>query len=717
YLYAEYNKGRTTVHELGHFFGLRHIWADDTNPVQTCPAAGACAATDFPGAPAGQDDTPNQCAANFGNPDPTGTGVVLTDFCTPTAPGINYQNFMDYCDDTPLVMFTKGQGARMEGFFTSPDRGPLLTSTAYLPPTSVPGNDAKISAIISPANNATLGCGTTVTPQVTVQNVGATPLSSALINVRVNGIAVGSPFAWTAPTPLTIGQTANVTLPAVTLGLGASVIKIHTSLPNGVTDATPANDTATVTVTRVDPTTLPVVNDFQTSLLPTGWSLRNPDNDVFTWTLATPATKPGLVSNAAYADNYNVDATGTVDDLNTPFVQNTGLLATDSVLINFDLAYKQLNFLGIPIGEDRLQVLITTNCGATYTTLFDRAGAALANNQNSGLSEFVPTSASDYRRISLSIGQNIFTAGNFQVVFRNTNDWGNSIFLDNINVMMKPRKDLAASAIVRPGAVVCSPFQPSFTVRNNGGQEITAFKVGYILNGGTPVIQSVNQTLAGNATYTHTFPALTGLVNGTNNIVYFNADPLSLTPGPDSNLPNDTLRATFFVPTAVTTVNEGFEGATFAPANWLIVNPNNNNTWVKRAPGNNSANAAFIDNYSADFTGQRDALQAPYFTSPGTDGIEIQFDVAHKNYPGSLDSLQIFVSSDCGTTFTRVYGKAGAGLATAGSSTDNYVAPIGTDWRRERVVVPSIAGNYLIRFENKSDYGNNIFLDNINITP
>jgi hypothetical protein len=49
-----------------------------------------------------------EAKANFGCP----SGVV-TDICTATAPGIMYENYMDYTDDACMNMFTNGQITRM----------------------------------------------------------------------------------------------------------------------------------------------------------------------------------------------------------------------------------------------------------------------------------------------------------------------------------------------------------------------------------------------------------------------------------------------------------------------------------------------------------------------------------------------------------------------------------------------------------------------------
>lgn len=88
---APYNKGRTATHEMAHFFGLRHIWGDDGN---------SCTGTD------NIADTPNQASETYGNP---GVGTVITDACTPVAPGIMWMNFLDFTDDAAMCFFTQGQ--------------------------------------------------------------------------------------------------------------------------------------------------------------------------------------------------------------------------------------------------------------------------------------------------------------------------------------------------------------------------------------------------------------------------------------------------------------------------------------------------------------------------------------------------------------------------------------------------------------------------------
>ncbi|MBN4072829.1 zinc metalloprotease [Crocinitomix catalasitica] len=90
---AAWPSGRTCVHEVGHFFGLKHIWGDD---------GGACTGTDF------MADTPNQADWTGGCP-----VFPVTDACTATSPGIMFMNYMDYSGDDCKNMFTVGQTTYM----------------------------------------------------------------------------------------------------------------------------------------------------------------------------------------------------------------------------------------------------------------------------------------------------------------------------------------------------------------------------------------------------------------------------------------------------------------------------------------------------------------------------------------------------------------------------------------------------------------------------
>lgn len=99
-----YNGGRTLTHELGHFFGLRHIWGDSNCGNDFCA------------------DTPTQQTSTGGNCPSTTTCDGVADMT---------RNYMDYSNDACMNIFTQDQADRMAVVMgVSPRRAPLSLSTA-----------------------------------------------------------------------------------------------------------------------------------------------------------------------------------------------------------------------------------------------------------------------------------------------------------------------------------------------------------------------------------------------------------------------------------------------------------------------------------------------------------------------------------------------------------------------------------------------------------
>ena len=88
---APFNLGRTATHEVGHYFNLRHIWADTED----------CSGSDFVA------DTPNAAGPNYGTP------RFPSVSCGNGPSGDMFMNYMDYVDDAAMVLFTAQQVVRM----------------------------------------------------------------------------------------------------------------------------------------------------------------------------------------------------------------------------------------------------------------------------------------------------------------------------------------------------------------------------------------------------------------------------------------------------------------------------------------------------------------------------------------------------------------------------------------------------------------------------
>lgn len=448
YTFPSYNKGRTAVHETGHYLGLLHTWGDD---------GGACSGDDFanlttagsscslpPGLfnPPGQGntatdvgDTPNQGKDTQGCP----TSLIVIDSCSKTAPGIMYQNFMDYSNDVCLSMFTKKQVERMKWVLMN-CRSTLLTSQGCQLPSSPVLLDAAPVMAVSPGGIETSGCNSVlypsvllcpgaVTPKVLIENHGLTTITSVTVGYIINnGAPVTQAFSVNLPT----GGNAIVSFPAANFTAGTNIIKFFTSNPNNSQDQVPSNDTLVKTVTVLGTATLPLTVDFETPPFPpAGWAVDNYNNDV-TWERVTP----GKNSNwSMYINNYDVDATENMDDFKSPRISVAG---ADSVIISFDLAHRNYPEEGF---ADTLTVLVSKDCGATFQSVYKKWGSALATAGSSNDAYTAPVE-SDWRSERIGITGNILSTGNISVIFRNSSRYGNNVFIDNINIEGKKANTL-----------------------------------------------------------------------------------------------------------------------------------------------------------------------------------------------------------------------------------------------------------------------------------
>jgi len=96
--------------------------------------------------------------------------------------------------------------------------------------------DAGISSVNTPSGNI---CPSSFTPTVTLENFGATTLTSVDILYNIDG-APNSTYVWSGS--LSTGTTISVALPAATSTAGAHSYNATTSSPNGTTDSNTSND-------------------------------------------------------------------------------------------------------------------------------------------------------------------------------------------------------------------------------------------------------------------------------------------------------------------------------------------------------------------------------------------------------------------------------------------------------------------------------------------
>lgn len=387
-----YNLGRTATHEVGHWLNLEHIWGDSPG----------CSPDD------GVSDTPLQGSEYGGCPSHPQNSCGSNDM---------FMNYMDYVNDACMNVYTAGQRNRMRTAIQNSRPG-LLTSQGCVSSS----DDAGISQIIAP--NGTY-CSGTIVPQVVIRNNGGNTLTSATINYRVDGGAT-STQSWSGN--LTTNQSQTVTLPSITASNGSHTFEAWTSSPNGQTDGDPTNDSQTANFTvSSGGQALPFMEGFESAGFPyAGWTLNNPDGNV-TWARTTTAAKTGVAS--MFMDNWDYTANGQVDEITLPALNcNTG--SSSTVTMTFDLAYSLYSASGY---SDTLRVQVSTDCGQTWTTVYNKAGNQLSTTGATTSVEFIPTAA-QWRNESIDLSA-YNTAGNLLVKFRHTTDYENNLYVDNINIV------------------------------------------------------------------------------------------------------------------------------------------------------------------------------------------------------------------------------------------------------------------------------------------
>ncbi len=286
--------------------------------------------------------------------------------------------------------------------------------------------------------------------------------------------------------------------------------------------------------------------------------------------------------------------------------------------------------------------------------------------------------------------------------------------------------DIGVNAFTAATPGLCNgTTTPMVTIKNEGSLAITSASVAYAINGGTPVTQNWTGSLSAGATAVVTFPQVT-LPAGSNSLVATVSAPNGTGDVNGMNNMSAPLIAAVLnnTPTPAP-YSEDMESTSFnsIPAGHVLLYNTATKplvTVVSKAQVNGlpqelggygqSAKSLMVDFYT-----MQSGAQASIIT-PKVSGItanhKLYFNHAYASYAGEADGLKVFVSSNCGATWTNVFDKSGTALATAANATSRFF-PQPTQWYPNTISLSQYAGQELIvKFECNSAYGNNLWLDN-----
>jgi PKD repeat protein len=371
---------RTLTHEIGHYFNLAHTWGSNND----CGNSSACGDDD------GVTDTPNTSGSCQGcNLAQSSCGFLD-----------NVQNYMDYSSCTR--MFTIGQVQRM---------------------------NAALNSSIGDRNNLWQASNLNFTGVNIVPAPPCTPVAD--LKANYTGVCAGGsitykdmswnahPTAWSWQFPGGTPSTSTDSMPVIQYNTPGTYNVTLTASTSAGSNTITKTGLITVSAAMADHTGPSYFEGFETTTIPgTEWKIADADGGA-KWQRTTSAAAAGTAS--AWIDN-SFNAAFEPDELISPSINLSNI---PSPVMTFRLAFEAWDTL------DRLQVLLSRDCGRTWTQRYSKKGNGLITS-SSGAFFFVP-SAGDWRTESVSVAS-YANDQNVMVKFRYINSSGNNIYIDNINI-------------------------------------------------------------------------------------------------------------------------------------------------------------------------------------------------------------------------------------------------------------------------------------------
>ncbi len=280
--------------------------------------------------------------------------------------------------------------------------------------------------------------------------------------------------------------------------------------------------------------------------------------------------------------------------------------------------------------------------------------------------------------------------------------------------------DISINKIINQNPSYCDTLiSEKVIIANNGDSLINGFILNYEVNG-VPNSQTFSNVLLSGSIDTVLLNNIS--LNSGYNSIKFNLQIDSVEFDTYNNNKFQEIKRfkTFNLP-----YFEGFEtcDARLSNSDWIVENPDFDVPWTADSTaGLDSSNisAALKFYHYNPFSGQKDNFISPMIIVPDTGSLTLKFALSYQQKAVyTRDTLQIFVSTDCGQTYTyKVYEKAKTDLQTAGhNSTVEFIPDTASQWRTETIDLSQFAGSQKInlKFVTTNNFGNDLYIDNVRI--
>lgn len=646
------SKGRTATHEMGHFFGLRHIWGD-----------GGCSVDDF------CIDTP------MANSSSTGCNLTKT-----TCESLDMvQNFMDYTNDACMNIFTLDQKSRVRTVVENSPRRKSLIDSKGLEEPPVFNRDLGLTEINS---QFTGSCSGNFSPQITIKNQGLFMVKEYSIDLYVNDdLTETLEFTDT----LESGEEKLVYFSLLNFEETAEYsISYSVNLKGVFDDERLENNLKIEYYQKLQEASLPYKKKFQNNFV--SWFIRNADGEE-TW------------------QQFN-------DAIGVPFYENRQNFGQKEEIISpiFDfstLDVPELSFVFAQVADsipNRVSIYASYDCGRTFNDLIFSNNITDLSTAYEVDSAFSPQFRLDWDTVKIDLNRlRNEESVCFNIVAENR--LGNNFYISEFNIEESTKKNKEIDIInwedINP--LFCDEeLKGRLKVKNIGRENISNYKL-EILDNGTLIKDYIinNEVIVSGQ-------------NSEVDIIIpkpkRNSGEFEIRAIINNN--EDEIINTFYVPFQ----NNCFEELpplrlilkNGNSDNWFEFNPDKDAGWTY------SLNNFAVNSNSSQITKEssEDWLISPLMDVSNTKYLGLIFDLSYRKALRQSEKFEVYISNDSGKNFnTLIYAKSGDSLATSfGNDVADQLV-----WRNEFIDLSPFVYRDKIRlaFKVTHDNGQNIYLKNI----
>ncbi len=371
---------------------------------------------------------------------------------TQTEDSYSPESFFDWKDTTiNITQFSSFDGVQFAFVGQNGGSNNIYVDDIQVLQTNLKARDASVLEVESPI----LTCRDVSSADFRIRNVGFEEITSLRYQYETNGI----------PTTETIDELSIISGGFQTISFDVNLLEGENQLNlsilevNGSTDDDLTNNSANFTINQSQSSeAYPLSVDFET---PNRWS-----------SLAESETQ--LWSKTLVDDNWTLQANAFIATEfggKSWFISpNLTIGSLDSAGLSFKVSYAQrTGFI------DRLQVLMSVNCGESYTfELLNATSDSLAITESN--TSWIPQSDADWKEFKLDLSRSIPWRDDIRLAFVFTNGNGNNLYIDDIHVGIKPNEVAENSFKIFPNPA-SSVFNVAFSLQERDDVQVQLMDV------------------------------------------------------------------------------------------------------------------------------------------------------------------------------------------------------------------------------------------------